>query len=108
MNKPITPTVRNSLGHFAPDFVRYSEEILFGDLWRRDNLNLRDRSLITVTSLVTGESLNQLPYHLELAKQNGLTEEELIETITHLSFYVGWPRSASALEVAKETFRILK
>ncbi|MFP7494407.1 carboxymuconolactone decarboxylase family protein [Terribacillus saccharophilus] len=105
MHKPIKPAVRLSLGDFASTFVDYSEQVLFGDLWRREELCLRDRSMVTVSALVSGGNLDQLKYHLHLAKENGVTEEELIEVITHLSFYVGWPKAASALETAKMIFR---
>lgn len=104
MHKPIKPTVRLTLGDFASTFVDYSEQVLFGDLWRREELSLRDRSIVTVSALVSGGNFNQLKYHLHLANENGVTEEELIEVITHLSFYVGWPKAASALETAKNTF----
>lgn len=102
MHQPIKPTVKFTLGDFAPAFVEYSEKVLFGDLWRREELSLRDRSLITVSALVSTGSLNQLEYHLHLAKENGVTKNELIEVITHLSFYIGWPKAASALEAAKQ------
>lgn len=104
MHKPIKPTVRLSLGDFASTFVDYSEQVLFGDLWKREELSLRNRSIVTVSALVSGGNLNQLKYHLHLANENGVTEEELIEVITHLSFYVGWPKAASALETAKNIF----
>jgi 4-carboxymuconolactone decarboxylase len=93
-----TTSVKENYGKFAPAFARYSDEILFGDLWRREELPLRERSLITVAALVAGGHTEQLPYHLRLAQENGLTKEELIEAVTHLAFYVGWPRAASALE----------
>jgi 4-carboxymuconolactone decarboxylase len=64
----------------------------------------RDRSLITVAALVTGGNTEQLPHHLNLAKQNGLTEAELIEAVTHLAFYAGWPKAMSAMNVAKKAF----
>lgn len=79
-------------------FARYTKDILFGDLWRREELSLRERSLITVAALVAGGHMEQLPYHLQLAGENGLTQEELIEAVTHLAFYAGWPRAASAMD----------
>jgi 4-carboxymuconolactone decarboxylase len=78
--------------------------VLFGDVWQRDELSARDRSLITVAALVAGGSNEQLPNHLNLGKQNGLTEAELIEAITHLAFYAGWPKAMSATNVAKKVF----
>ncbi|MGQ3478968.1 carboxymuconolactone decarboxylase family protein [Paenibacillus sp. TY11] len=98
----ITSSVRETVGDFAPAFVGYTENVLFGNVWRRGELSLRDRSLITVAALVAGEHVNQLPYHLNLAKENGISEEELVEVITQLAFYVGWPRAASAIQVAKD------
>ncbi|WP_282936850.1 carboxymuconolactone decarboxylase family protein [Paenibacillus sp. RC67] len=103
-HRRITSNARETMGEWAPAFVQYSEEVLFGDVWRREELSLRDRSLVTVAALVAGEHTNQLPYHLNLAKENGLTEDELIEAVTHLAFYVGWPKAASAIQVAKQVF----
>jgi Uncharacterized homolog of gamma-carboxymuconolactone decarboxylase subunit len=90
--------VRENYGRLAPAFARYSEETLFGDMWRREELPLRERSLITVAALVAGGHTDQLPYHLRLAQENGLSIDELIEAVTHLAFYAGWPKAASALE----------
>ncbi|TXK81446.1 carboxymuconolactone decarboxylase family protein [Paenibacillus sp. N3.4] len=101
-HKPITSTARETFGDFAPAFVSYTENVLFGDVWRREELSLRERSLITLSALIAGDHTSQLPYHFQLAKENGLSEAELIEVITHLAFYVGWPRAASALHAAKE------
>lgn len=104
MHPLIHSSARESFGETAPAFVRYSEELLFGDVWRREELSLRDRSLITVSALVAAGQTGQLPYHLRLARKNGLSEEELAETITHLAFYAGWPRAAAALEAARTVF----
>lgn len=103
-HRKIASSARESYGPFASAFVAYSEDVLFGDLWRREELSLRDRSLITVAALVTGGMTEQLHYHLRLAIENGLKSDELVETITHLAFYSGWPRAASALQVAKDIF----
>ncbi|MFA9467023.1 MAG: carboxymuconolactone decarboxylase family protein [Velocimicrobium sp.] len=103
-NKLITSIAQETLGKFAPTFVKYTDEVLFGDSWRREELTLRDRSLVTISALVGGQHLEQLEYHLQLAKENGVKEDEIIETITHLAFYVGWPRAASALDIAKKAF----
>jgi len=105
-HRKIKTTARESFGYIAPTFVRYSEEVLFGDVWRREQLSLRERSLLTISALVAGGLTEQLSYHLRLAKENGLTEEELIEALTHLAFYAGWPRAASAIQVAKEVFEV--
>ncbi|AZK47958.1 carboxymuconolactone decarboxylase family protein [Paenibacillus lentus] len=95
---------QNAIGNFAPKLVELTDSVLFGDVWERKELSPRDRSLITVASLVTGGNTEQLNFHLNYAIQNGLTEEELIETITHLAFYAGWPKAMSAITVAKEIF----
>jgi len=97
----IESTVRETYGDLAPAFVDYSENVLFGDVWRREELSLRDRSMITVAALVAGGMTEQLPYHLGLARENGLKSEEIVEVITHLAFYTGWPRAASALSIVK-------
>lgn len=92
------------IGDFAPKIVELTDDVLFGDVWNRKELSARDRSLITVSSLITGGNTQQLKNHLNLAKQNGLSEEELIEVMTHLAFYAGWPKAMSAITVAKELF----
>jgi 4-carboxymuconolactone decarboxylase len=92
------------IGDFAPKLVQFTDDVLFGDVWARKELSPRDRSLITVASLITSGSTEQLVFHLNKAKENGLSEEELIEVITHLAFYAGWPKAMSAIMVAKEVF----
>lgn len=91
-------------GDFAPELVRLTDDGLFGEDWTRQELSPKQRSLVTVASLVTSGSTEQLVYHLGLAKENGASEEELIEAITHLAFYAGWPRAMSAMTVAKRVF----
>ena len=95
---------QKAIGDIAPKMVELTDDILFGDIWKRQDLSPRDRSLITVSSLITGGNTQQLKNHLSLAKQNGLSEEELIEVMTHLAFYAGWPKAMSAMMVAKEVF----
>jgi 4-carboxymuconolactone decarboxylase len=97
-------TARRLVGDIAPKLAQLTDEVLFGDVWRRPELARRDRSLITVAALVTNGSTEQLVSHLRLAKQNGLTETELVEAIIHLAFYAGWPRAMSAITVAKRVF----
>lgn len=92
-------------GDFAPALVGYTDSVLFGDVWERDQISRKERSLITVAALVAGGNAEQLVFHLAFAKENGATEEELIETITHLAFYAGWPKAMSAMAVAKRVFR---
>lgn len=84
------------IGDFVPKLVRLNDDVLFGDIWERKELSPRKRRLITVSSLITGGNTEQLGFHLNKANENGLTEEELIEVITHLAFYAGWPKAMSA------------
>lgn len=99
-NKP-TSTVRKSLGDFAPKLVDLTENVLFGDVWERPQLSKRDRSLITCAALIATGKTEQMDFHFPNAIKNGVTREELVETITHLAFYVGWPNAISAVNRAK-------
>ena len=92
------------IGDFAPKLVELTDDVLFGDVWERPGLSKRDRSLITVAALVALYRPEQLPGHLRRAIDNGLTEDELIEAITHLAFYAGWPSAMSAIVTAKNLF----
>lgn len=91
-------------GDFAPALVSYTDDVLFGDAWKRAELSPRDRSLITIAALIAGGNTEQLNFHLPYARDNGVTEQELIEAITHLAFYAGWPKAMSAMGVAKNIF----
>jgi 4-carboxymuconolactone decarboxylase len=84
------------IGGFAPKLVELTDDVLFGDIWERPGLSKRDRSLITVSALVALYRTEQLPGHLRRALDNGLTKDELIEAITHLAFYAGWPNAMTA------------
>jgi len=95
---------RQSMGDIAPKFVDLTENVLFGDIWERKELSKRDRSLITVSALVALNRSEQLRFHLQRALENGVTQQELIEAITHLAFYSGWPTAVNAISVAKEVF----
>lgn len=95
---------QKSIGDFAPKLAELTDDVLFGVIWGRPGLSKRDRSLVVVSSLITSSSFEQLTNHLRLAKQNGLTEEELKEAIIHLAFYAGWPKAMSAMQVAKTVF----
>jgi 4-carboxymuconolactone decarboxylase len=92
-------------GDFAPGLVTFTDDVLFGQVWTRPELSPRDRSLVTVAALTAAGNAEQLIYHLGLARQNGVTETELIEAITHLAFYSGWPRAMSAMTVARQVFQ---
>lgn len=91
-------------GEFAPKLVQLTDQVLFGDVWERSELSKRDRSLITVAALVALNRPDQLRFHLPNAVKSGVQEKELIEVITHLAFYAGWPNAMSAMAVAKEIF----
>jgi len=92
-------------GDFASALVHFTDDVLFGEAWTRPQLSPKERSLITVAALTTAGNTEQLTFHLQFAKDNGATQEELIEAITHLAFYAGWPRAMSAMAVAKQLFR---
>ena len=93
-----------ALSEFAPKFSELTSEVLFGDVWERPGLSKRDRSLITVAALVALYRVNELPIHLKRSVENGLTKSEVVEAITHLAFYAGWPCAATALNLAKTLY----
>jgi 4-carboxymuconolactone decarboxylase len=92
-------------GDFAPALVHFTDDVLFGEVWKRTDLTPKERSLVTVAALTTNGNTDQLVFHLGLAKENGNTEAELIEAITHLAFYAGWPQAMAAMAVAEKVFR---
>jgi 4-carboxymuconolactone decarboxylase len=95
---------RKAFGDFAPALADYSDKVLFADVWERPGLSPRDRSLITVASLVSLYRTNELAFHIGKALDNGVTRDELIELITHLAFYSGWPTAMTALPIARQAF----
>jgi 4-carboxymuconolactone decarboxylase len=82
----------------------YTDDVLFGDVWKRPGLSPRDRSLVTVSTLISLYRTNELPFHLKYALQNGVTRDELIEMITHLAFYAGWPTASTAIGIVRKVF----
>jgi len=92
-------------GDVNPKLAELTDNVLFGDIWKRPGLSPRDRSLVTVSALVAMNRPDQLRSHLQRARDNGLSEGELIEAITHLAFYAGWPSAVAASVVAKEVFQ---
>src|SRR4051794_16124561 len=92
-------------GDFAPALVHLTDDVLFGEVWKRPQLSSKERSLVTVAALTALGNTEQLVFHLGFAKQNGATDDELIEAITHLAFYAGWPKAMSAMTVAKQVLR---
>ena len=97
---------RQQLGTFAPDFARYNDDILFGEVWsKNDVLPLRERSIVTVSALIAqGITDSSLKYHMETAKKNGVTKDDMAEIITQLAFYSGWPKAWAAFGYAKEVY----
>lgn len=97
---------RDQLGEFAPKFAELNDDVLFGEVWSRDDkLSLRDRSLVTVVALMAqGLTDNSLIYHLQEAKKNGITKAEIAEIVTHAAFYAGWPKAWAVFRLAKEVW----
>lgn len=98
---------RDTLGTFAPKFAQLNDDVLFGQVWSRETqLSLRDRSLVTVVSLMSqGLVDSSFQYHLTTARQNGITRQEIAEILTHAAFYAGWPKAWAAFRMAKEVWK---
>ena len=93
------------LGEFAPQFAHLNDELLFGEVWSREQqLPAHQRSMITIAALISAGNFEQLSAHLSIGKQNGISQSEIVEIITHLAFYVGWPKAWSAFSLAKEIY----
>jgi 4-carboxymuconolactone decarboxylase len=103
-DSPTQTPAQKAIGDFLPKMVSLTDDVLFGDVWARPGLSRRDRSLITVSALISAGNSEQLGNHLRLARTNGLTEDELKEAMVHLAFYAGWPRAMTAIRIAKEVF----
>lgn len=97
---------REELGEFAPQFAALNDDVLFGEVWsREDKLSARDRSIVTVTALMASGILDgSLRFHLQNAKNHGVTKEEIAEILTHAAFYAGWPKAWAAFRMAKEVW----
>jgi 4-carboxymuconolactone decarboxylase len=102
---PPNNVAQRMFGDIAPKFADLTDNVLFGDVWERPGLSKRDRSLVTVSALVAMNRPDQLRSHLRRARDNGLTEAELVEAITHLAFYSGWPNGVTAITIAREVFQ---
>jgi len=97
---------RDSLGEFAPNFAHYNDDVLFGENWNDPSLDTKTRCIITVVALISsGITDSSLKYHLENAKKNGVIKEEMAGIITHIAFYVGWPKAWAAFNIAKEVYK---
>lgn len=109
MTKKIVQTAgRDVLGQTAPDFARYNDDILFGEVWnKQDALSVKQRCLITVISLVSqGITDSSLKYHIQNAKNNGVTLKEMADTLTQVAFYAGWPKAWAAFRLVKEVYEV--
>lgn len=95
---------RSPFADIAPALGEYTDLVLFDDVWERPGLSKRDRSLITVATLVALYRTNELPFHLKRALENGVTKDELVELITHLAFYAGWPTASTAVGLVRQVF----
>lgn len=93
---------KQAFGDFAPGMVHYTDRVLFDEVWEREGLSRRDRSLVTVAALTALGKTDQLRFHLGYARQNGVSDEELQEALLHLAFYCGWPNGMGATSVLKE------
>lgn len=93
---------RETLARVAPKLAELSQQVLFNDIWQRDALTPRERSLITLAALTALGRVQQLPWHIDFAQNNGLSREEIVEVFTHLAFYAGWPAAVSALSCLEE------
>ncbi|WP_130618988.1 carboxymuconolactone decarboxylase family protein [Dyella amyloliquefaciens] len=103
----MTDATQKTQGPFAdvaPALDELTQQVLFGEVWERQGLSKRDRSLITVATLIATYRINELPFHLKFALQNGVTRDELVEVITHLAFYAGWPAASTAVGIARKVF----
>ena len=98
------PAFRSPFGDIAPALATYTDDVLFGDLWKRPGLSPRDRSMVTVTTLIASYRINELPFHVKYALQNGVTRDEIVEVITHLAFYAGWPTASTAVGIVRKVF----
>jgi 4-carboxymuconolactone decarboxylase len=98
------PKTQGPFADVAPALDRITQQLLFGEVWERPEFSKRDRSLITVATLIAQYRVNELPFHLKFALKNGLTRDELVEAITHLAFYAGWPAASTAVGIARQVF----
>ena len=99
-----TEPARGPYADISPKLDELTQQVLFGDVWERPGLSKRDRSLITVATLVATYRTNELPFHMKRALENGVTKDELSELITHLAFYAGWPPANTAINIARQVF----
>ena len=102
---PNEPTnARKSFGDIAPHLAEITDKVLFGDVWENQALQPRDRSLVTITCLIAMYRINELPFHTKKALENGVTTDEIIEAVTQIAFYAGWPPAMTALPIIRKVF----
>ena len=107
MKKIVQTAGRAALGEFAPEFAHYNDDVLFGENWNNGDIDLKTRSMITVVALMaSGITDSSLKYHLENAKQHGVTQKEIAAVITHVAFYAGWPKAWAVFNLAKEVWAL--
>ena len=106
MSKKIVQTAgRDQLGEFAPDFAHFNDDILFGENWNNEDIDLKTRSIITVVALMSqGITDSSIKYHIMNAKKNGVSQKEMAAIITHVAFYAGWPKAWAVFNLAKEVY----
>lgn len=106
MAKIVQTAGKNALGEFAPEFAHFNDDVLFGENWNNEDIDLKTRCIITVVALMSsGVTDSSLKYHLENAKNNGVTAKEIAAVITHVAFYAGWPKAWAVFNMAKEIWQ---
>ncbi len=106
MSKIVQTAGRDALGEFAPEFAHFNDDVLFGENWSNEDIDLKTRSIITVVALMAqGVTDSSLKYHLQTAKNNGVSKKEIASIVTHVAFYAGWPKAWAAFNLAKEVWR---
>ena len=106
MAKIVQTAGKNALGEFAPEFAHFNDDVLFGENWNNEDIDVKTRCIITVVALMSsGVTDSSLKYHLENAKNNGVTAKEIAAVITHVAFYAGWPKAWAVFNMAKEVWK---
>lgn len=106
MAKIVQTAGKNALGEFAPEFAHFNDDVLFGENWNNEDIDLKTRCIITVVALMSsGVTDSSLKYHLENAKNNGVTAKDIAAVITHVAFYAGWPKAWAVFNMAKEVWK---
>lgn len=104
-NKIVQTAGRDALGEFAPDFAHFNDDVLFGENWNNEDIDLKTRSIITVVALMSqGITDSSLKYHILNAKNHGVSRKEMVAVITHVAFYAGWPKAWAVFNLAKEVY----